>query len=115
MTHRSGDYYAINYLLEGSPTNTVWVATAPRNGPINGDLAIAATGVELAVAVAVPESGVVATNVTFCVGGTAANGPTAGYAVIRDSAGNKLVQTADFGSTARAANTNYTVALTTPT
>ena len=77
----------------------------------SSDLAIAATGVELAADIAL-DAGDVVTSLTFVVGGTAAGTPTAGYAVLRDAAGAKLVQTADFGSTARAANTAYTVALT---
>lgn len=79
----------------------------------SADCAIAATGVELDVLIPL-DAGTVVSNITFVTGGTAAATPTAGYAVLRDSAGVKLAQTADFTSTARAANTEYTVALASP-
>lgn len=106
----SGHYPHINYhwLAVGSPG--VFGETCPKLHA-GSDLAIGATGVEMAVKVYL-DAGVVITNLNFVTGGTAAGTPTAGYAVVRDSSGNKLVQTADFGSTARAANTAYPVALT---
>lgn len=84
-------------------------STVPR-ALAGTDGALAASGVELCAAVRLPQ-GVTITTVSFITGGTAANGPTAGYACLRSSDGTLLRQTADFGSTARAANTAYNVAL----
>ena len=98
---QDGDRIAAQHVLQGSPQNSTFAESIPRF-LAGGDLAIAATGVALAIV----------TNITFVVGGTALATGTAGYAVLRNSAGTKLVQTADFGSTARSANTAYTVALT---
>lgn len=109
MTKQSGPIYDEQYLRQGSPNNSTFAETCPRL-LAGGDLAIAATGVELAVGVPL-QAGETVANITFITGGTAAGTPTAGYAVLRDPSGNKLVQTADFGSTARAANTAFTVAL----
>lgn len=99
-----------DWLRAGSPA--VFAESVPKI-LASSDLAIAATGVELAVDLAL-DAGDIVTSVTFVTGGTAAGTPTAGYIVLRDAAGAKLVQTADFTTTARAANTAYTVALTTP-
>lgn len=96
-----------DFIAAGSPS--VFGESIPKL-LAGGDLAVAATGVELAVKVAL-SAGTVVTSITFVTGATAAGTPTAGYAVLRDASGNKLAQTADFGSTARAANTAYTVAL----
>lgn len=112
MTKQNGNLYNDDYLRQGSFTNATCQESVPRiNAGTNG--AIAATGVELSVAIPL-NAGDVVTNITFVTATTAAGTPTAGYAVLRDPAGAKLVQTADFGSTARAANTKYTVALTAP-
>ena len=66
-------------------------------------------------AAVVSDGGDVISNITFVTGGTAAATPTAGFAALYSSATTPalLAQTADFGSTARAANTAYTVALAT--
>lgn len=112
MTKQNGPYYDENYLRQGSPTNTTFAETVERI-LVTSSVAIAATGVEYSVGVPL-QFGEVVTSITFVTGGTAAATPTAGYAVLRDPSGTKLVQTADFGSTARAANTVYTVALTAP-
>lgn len=111
MTDQNGPLYNEDYLRQGSPTNTTFAESIPRYAAA-ADLAIAATGVELAVAVPL-QFGDKVTNVTFITGATAANTPTAGYVVLRDAAGTKLYQSADLGSTARAANTAYTIALAT--
>lgn len=100
-----------DWLLIGSPAGTY--AASCRKTDASVDLAIAATGVELAVDIAL-DAGDLVTSVTWVTGATAAGTPTAGYLVLRDSAGAKLVQSADFGSTARAANTAYTSTVTTP-
>lgn len=99
-----------DWLRVGSPA--VFAESVSKAYSGGADLAVAASGVELAVDIGL-DAGDVVTSISFVTGGTAANGPTAGYIVLRDGSGNKLVQTADFGSTARAANTAYTVALTT--
>lgn len=106
---QDGDRYAADYLRQGSPTNTTFAETVPRY-VAGSDLAIATTGVELAVGVPLQAGDVIST-VTFIVGGTALGTGTAGYAVLRGTDGAKLVQTADFGSTARSANTAYSVSL----
>lgn len=108
----SARYKQLNsdWLRAGSPT--VFAESVPKILAAS-DLAIAATGVELAVDIEL-DAGDLVTSLTWVTGGTAAGTPTAGYVVLRDSAGAKLVQSADFGSTARAANTAYTSALTTP-
>jgi hypothetical protein len=98
-----------DWLRAGSPA--VYAESIPKL-LAGADNAIAATGVEMAVKIPLV-AGTVVTSLTFVTGGTAAGTPTAGYAVLRDTSGNKLAQTADFGSTARAANTAYTVSLAT--
>lgn len=76
------------------------------------DNAIAATGVVLSTGVPL-QAGDVVTNITFVTGGTAAATPTAGFVALYSPAGALLGQSADFGSTARAANTAFTVPLVT--
>ncbi len=110
MTRQNGDWINQQHLLQGSPVNATHVETFPVWN-CGTDNAIAATGVEHTTAIAF-QAGDVVTSLQFVTGGTAAGTPTAGYMVLRGTDGAKLVQTADFGSTARAANTAYTVALT---
>lgn len=111
MTFRDGPYVDENHLRQGSPRGT-FAETIPRI-LAGGDLAIAATGVELSVGVPLA-AGDIVTNLTFIVGGTALASGTAGYAALRSPSGALLGQSADFGSTARSANTVYTVALASP-
>ena len=61
------------------------------------------------------QAGDVVSDVTFITGGTAAGSATAGFAALYSTASTPalLAQTADFGSTAHAANTAYTVTLAT--
>lgn len=99
-----------DWLRAGSPA--MFAESVPKI-LTGADLAIAATGVELAFDIEL-DAGDLVTSLTWVTGATAAATPTAGYLVLRDGAGAKLVQSADFGSTARAANTAYTSALTTP-
>lgn len=104
-------YYDENHLRQGSPANSTFAESIPRY--IAGtDNAISATGVALAIGVPL-QFGDKVTNITFVTGGTAASVPTAGFAALYSPAGALLAQSADFGSTARAANTAYTVALAT--
>lgn len=109
-----GHYLTLSpqWLRAGSPGANFSETVDRLHSKPADDLAIAATGIELAV-VCPAEAGQLISNVTFVTGGTAAGTPTNGYAVIRDLAGNKITQTADFTTTARATNTAYTVALTT--
>jgi len=103
-----------DWLRFGSPT--IYGESVPKIlGSV--DCAIAATGVELVFDMYI-DAGVTITALNFVTGGTAAGTPTNGYVVLRDSTGAKLAQSADFTSTARAANTAYagtlTAAYTTP-
>lgn len=109
MTRQAGPRFNEEHLRQGSPTNSTFAETFPRY-LCGTDNAVAATGVEHCTAVPL-QAGDVVTNITFVTGGTAANGPTAGYLCLRTPAGVLLAQSADFGSTARAANTAYKVAL----
>lgn len=107
----SGTNYDDNYLRQGSPTGT-FCETMPR--PVAGtDVAIAATGVVHSSGMPC-QFGDVIRNITFITAATAAGTPTAGFAAIYNPAGALQAQTANFGSTARAANTAYTVALASP-
>lgn len=94
----------------GSPTGA-YVESCPKL-LAGADVAIAATGVELSAMIPL-SAGDLVTSITFVIGATAAATPTAGYVCLRTAAGVLLAQSADFGSTARAANTAYTVALAT--
>jgi hypothetical protein len=109
---QNGDLYAAQHVMQGSPVNSTIAETYPRLMP-HSNVAIAATGVELSVPITL-QFGDVVTSITFVTATTAAGTPTAGYACLRDSAGALLGQTADFGSTARAANTAFKVSLATP-
>jgi hypothetical protein len=111
VTRQNGPWYDENYLRQGSPTNSTVAESIPRI-QAGGNIAIAATGVVLSVGVPLQFGDRVA-NVTFSTATTAAGTPTAGFAALYTPAGALLAQTADFGSTARAANTAYTVALAT--
>lgn len=108
-----GHYKLFNgdWLRAGSPAG-IFAESCPKLLAGTSDVAIAATGVELAVGIPL-DAGDVVTSFTFVTGATAAGTPTAGYLVLRDAAGAKLAQTADFTTTARAANTAYTVTLAT--
>lgn len=109
MTKQAGPYYDEEYLRQGSPTNSTFAETVPRY-IAGSDLAIAATGVVLGVGVPL-QFGEAVRQITFVTGATAAGTPTAGFAALYSPAGALLAQTADFGSTARAANTAFTVSL----
>ena len=111
MTRQNGNLYNDDWYRQGQPTNTTFAETVPR-WLAGNDGAIAATGVVLSTAIAL-SPGDRAASITFVTGGTAASVPTAGFAALYTPAGVLLAQTADFGSTARAANTAYTVALAT--
>lgn len=114
MTKQNNNLYSDDWYLQGRPTNTTFAETVRRHlAGANG--AIAATGVVLSAAVALNPGDRVA-NITFVVATQAAVAPTAGFVALYSSAATPalLAQSADFTSTARAANTAYTVALTAP-
>jgi hypothetical protein len=101
-----------DYLRQGSPQNVTKQESMPRwAGAANN--AIGATGVAHATPVPLQAGDVVA-NVTFLTATTAAGTPTAGFVALYSSAAVPalLAQSADFGTTARAANTAFTVPLT---
>ena len=107
---QEGTRYAEEWLRQGKPANTSTFAETVPRWACGTDGAIAASGVVLSAAIPLVP-GDIATNITFVTGGTAAGTPTAGFAALYDPDGALLAQTADFGSTARAADTAYTVAL----
>lgn len=111
MTTQEGARIDTEYLRQGRPAATFVESYPPDQCSVN--TAIAASGVEHSTAIAL-QAGDVVTNITFVVATQAAVGPTAGYVCLRDSAGALIAQSADFATTARAANTKYTVALATP-
>ena len=111
---QDGPRIADEHLRQGSPTNSTFAES--MNRLLAGtDNAIAATGVVLSTAIPL-QAGDVVTNITFIVGGTALGTPTAGFVALYSSAAVPalLAQSADFTTTARAANTAYTVAMVTP-
>lgn len=111
MTRQNGAYYDENYLRQGSPTNTTFAESFPRHA-CGVDNAISASGVCHTTAVPL-QAGDLVTSITFITAGTAANTPTAGFVALYSPAGALLAQSADFATTARAANTAYKVNLAT--
>jgi len=101
-----------NHLRQGSPVNNTFAESVPRF-LASSSVAIAATGVAHSTAVPL-QIGDLATSITFVTGGTAAATPTAGFVALYSPAGVLLGQSADLGSTARAANTAFTIPLVTP-
>jgi hypothetical protein len=106
------------HILEGVAIsrNDTFRASFPRI-IATANNAIGATGVGHATAIAL-QAGDVVTSITFVTATTAAASPTAGYIALYDAtvsptAPTLMAQSADFGSTARAANTAYTVSLAT--
>lgn len=110
MTRQNGPNYDEEYLRQGAPTNITMAESCSRADAI-ANVAIGATGVVHTTAIPL-QAGDVVRSITFLTGTTAAVTPTAGYAALRTPAGVVVAQSADFGSTARAANTAYTVAMT---
>ena len=108
---RKAEARHVDNIRQGSPQNGTYAESIPR-WAVTADNAISATGVALATGVPL-QNGDLVTNITFTTGATAAAVPTAGFAALYSPAGVLLAQSADFGTTARAANTEYTVALAT--
>lgn len=103
-----------DHVRQGMPVNATYAESIPRWGAA-ADNAISATGVALAIGI-VLQNGDLVSNISFTTGGTAAGTPTAGFAALYSNATVPalLGQSADFGSTARAANSEFTVPLVTP-
>jgi hypothetical protein len=112
MTKQNGNPNNDDFIRQGSSYNITCSETIPRFDAAS-DLAIAATGVVQSVGIPL-QVGDLVTNLTFVTGATAAGTPTAGFVALYSPAGVLLGQSADFGSTARAANTAYSIALATP-
>lgn len=102
---------AEEFLRQGSYNNETFQESISRLSA-GTDNAIGATGVAHATPI-VLEAGDIVSNLTFVTGGTAAASPTAGFIALYSNAATPalLAQSADFGSTARAANTKYKIAL----
>jgi hypothetical protein len=111
MTRQSPPLQSVQYHQQGAFGNETVEESMNRIGA-GSDNAIGATGVAHATGI-VLQAGDVISNITFVTGGTAAATPTAGYVALYSSAATPalLAQSADFGSTARAANTAYKIAL----
>src|ERR1043166_5809085 len=111
MTRQSPPLVAEHYLRQGGVANETFEESLPR-WSAGTDNAIGATGVAHATPIPL-QAGEVINYITFVTGGTAANTPTAGFIALYSSASTPalLAQSADFGSTARAANTKYKIAL----
>jgi len=101
------------YALDGSPAGVNYSNLARSQA--GTDLAALTTQVMTSVAIWLP-AGTVVTNLTFVSGATAAGTPTNWWFALYSSAATPalLAQTADQTSTAWAAETAKTVALTTP-
>jgi hypothetical protein len=111
MTRQDGDRINPEYLRQGSPTNSTHVENIPR-WAISGDLSALTTQVMLSVAVPL-QAGDVVSNITFLSGATALATGTNWWFALYSSASTPalLAQTADQTSTAWAADTAMTVAL----
>lgn len=105
----------------GNNTDEEWVRQGSPSGvrnqsmsqlDIDADLAALATGVMTSVLVPV-QTGDLITNITFVSGATAADTPLNWWFALYDSTGAKLAQSADQTTTAWAASTVKTLALTT--
>lgn len=99
------------WLLRGQPSGTR--AQNIDHLECSTDLTALTSGVMSSVALPLG-AGEVVTNLTFKSGATAANGPTAWWFALYNPSGTLLAQTADQTSTAWAANTVKTLALSSP-
>lgn len=112
MSSRYGPTNNPEWLGEGSPSG--YRAQNMRQLDINADLAALTTQIMTSVAFSL-QVGELVSNITFQSGATAAGTPTNWWFAFYDDAAtpNLLAQTADQTSTAWAANTAKTLALTT--
>lgn len=115
MTKKRGDAINRNYLLQSSPTNTTYAENYPRDEVSSGAVVIGATGLMTSVAMPL-QAGDLVTSITFRSGATAAGTPTAWWFALYSSATTPalLAQTADQTTTAWAASTTKTLALSAP-
>lgn len=113
MAPKTGPRFHEDFLLNGSPAGMLeenfsrWACTTDLAGPTT----------QVMTSVAVPlQAGHVVSNITFKSGATAADTPTNWFFALYSSASTPalLAQTADQTSTAWAANTAKTVALSAP-
>ncbi len=113
MAPKTGPRFNQEFLRNGSPTGT-FVENIPR-WAITTDTAGPATGVMTSVAMPL-QAGDIVTSITFKSGATAADTPLNWWFALYSTASTPalLGQTADQTTTAWAANTAKTVALTTP-
>lgn len=111
MTRQDPPPQATEYLRQGEFANSTFEESIPR-WAAGTDNAIGASGVAHATPIPL-QAGEVINTITFVTGGTAADTPTAGFAALYDDSATPalLAQTADFATTARAANTKYAVTL----
>lgn len=111
MTRQDPPLQSPDYLRQGGFQNSTFEESMSRL-LAGGNNAIGATGVAHATPVPL-QAGEVVNRVTFVTATTAAATPTAGFVALysADAVPALLAQSADFGSTARAANTAFTVPL----
>lgn len=116
MTRKRGPSFNEEYLKEGSPTTaSTYQATMRRTEVSSAAVVIGATGLMTSYAIPL-QAGDIVTNITFRSGTQAAVAPTAWWFALYSAASTPalMAQTADQTSTAWAASTTKTVALTTP-
>lgn len=113
MTKKRGDAINKDYLLQGSPTNSTYVENFPRIH-CNTNVSALTTQVMTSVAITL-QAGDIVTNLTFRSATTAAGTPTNYWFALYSNASTPalIAQTADQTSTAWAANTTKTLALST--
>lgn len=111
MTRQDPPLQSTDYLRQGSHQNSTFEESMSRL-VAGANNAIGATGVAHATPIPL-QAGEVVSSVTFVTATTAAGTPTAGFVALysADAVPALLAQSADFGTTARAANTAYTVPL----
>jgi hypothetical protein len=114
MARQDPPSQSTDYLRQGRFQNSTFEESLPR-WSADANNAIGATGVAHATPIPL-QAGEVISNITFVTATTAAGTPTAGFVALYSSAATPalLGQSADFATTARAANTAYTVPLATP-
>lgn len=111
MARQDPPLQAEDYLRQGEFQNSTFQESYPRWAAVD-NCAIGATGVAHATAVPL-QAGEVISTITAVTATTAAATPTAGFVALYSSASTPalLAQSADFGSTARAANTKFDFSL----
>ncbi len=105
-------YIDSEYVWYGQPAQPI-AESFPLWSTPTVNTAIAATGVGHASAIAL-QAGMVVTQITYVTAVTAAVSPTAQYIALYDPAQSLCVSSGDLTSTARAANTVYTIPMLRP-